>query len=123
MTEPVLTLAMSSGRAPFSMSASLSSIQGLVVLFLVCQLVFVVVATPDNDEDDDATNDTHNAEDTMIGCYMRSYTYRISKPFIREDGTELECYDDAVTVFTCWGRCDSNEVGPHAFETDTNQAN
>ena len=54
------------------------------------------------------TSDAIDVEKTLK-CHIREYTYRISQPYTLENGTELPCYDD-VSVDSCWGRCDSNEV-------------
>ena len=50
-------------------------------------------------------------EATTLECGTRSYTYRIHQPYTNDSGHLRQCYDDQVTVQTCWGRCDSSEVG------------
>lgn len=47
-----------------------------------------------------------------LKCHIREYTYKISQPYTLENGTELYCYDD-VSVDSCWGRCDSNEIADY----------
>ncbi len=48
---------------------------------------------------------------TTLGCHIISYTLSINKTMHREDGEILYCYDNNVQVHSCWGRCDSQEVG------------
>lgn len=45
-----------------------------------------------------------------LGCHMRVYTYRI----IQSDSRGHECWDH-VSVWSCWGRCDSNEISDWKF--------
>jgi hypothetical protein len=45
-----------------------------------------------------------------IGCQKRLYTYRVSQV----DSNGKECWDD-LSVQSCWGRCDSNEISDWKF--------
>ena len=46
---------------------------------------------------------------TTLGCHLREYSYNVSKPMVSESGEYMPC-SDKVTVYSCWGRCDSYEV-------------
>ena len=47
---------------------------------------------------------------TTLGCHLREYTFEVNKDMISEEtGDYLYC-SDKVTVYSCWGRCDSYEV-------------
>lgn len=46
--------------------------------------------------------------DTILGCLPREYKFNASKTFM-SNGQTLSCWD-IVTVYSCWGRCDSFEV-------------
>lgn len=45
-----------------------------------------------------------------IGCQRRLYTYRVSQT----DSNGKECWDN-VSVWSCWGRCDSSEISDWKF--------
>lgn len=45
-----------------------------------------------------------------LGCHRRLYTYRITQ----NDENGHECWDN-VSVWSCWGRCDSNEISDWKF--------
>lgn len=47
---------------------------------------------------------------TTLECHLREYTYAISKDMVSETGEYMPC-SDKVTVYSCWGRCDSYEFG------------
>ncbi|NP_001191597.1 glycoprotein hormone beta subunit [Aplysia californica] len=50
---------------------------------------------------------------TTLSCHVRSYQFRVTKPpVISEDGQILRC-SGIVTVNSCWGRCDSSEIGDY----------
>ncbi|XP_059174687.1 thyrostimulin beta-5 subunit-like [Physella acuta] len=52
---------------------------------------------------------------TTLGCHVRSYRFRYTKPPIYDsDGTLLTC-TGFVTVNSCWGRCDSSEFGDYVM--------
>ena len=54
--------------------------------------------------------DTGLNEAVTLECHVRRYTYTVTKEnHVTEDGRILEC-SGHVTVFSCWGRCDSSEV-------------
>ncbi|XP_014675643.1 PREDICTED: glycoprotein hormone beta-5-like [Priapulus caudatus] len=55
-----------------------------------------------------SAKDTIDPTSTLI-CHKREYSYRISKPH-----NGLPCWDD-VSVMSCWGRCDSNEIGDWVY--------
>lgn len=40
-----------------------------------------------------------------LDCHRRLYTYRV----VQSDGQGKQCWD-TLSVWSCWGRCDSNEV-------------
>ncbi|EAT47389.1 AAEL001474-PA [Aedes aegypti] len=46
----------------------------------------------------------------MLGCHKRVFTYRISQA----DSKGRECWDH-VSVWSCHGRCDSNEISDWRF--------
>ncbi|GAB0096621.1 glycoprotein hormone beta-5 [Sergentomyia squamirostris] len=45
-----------------------------------------------------------------LGCHRRIYTYRVTQT----DQKGRDCWDD-VSVVSCWGRCDSNEISDWKF--------
>uniref|UniRef100_A0A182MA44 Glycoprotein hormone subunit beta domain-containing protein n=1 Tax=Anopheles culicifacies TaxID=139723 RepID=A0A182MA44_9DIPT len=45
-----------------------------------------------------------------LGCHKRLFTYRVSQT----DSKGRECWDH-VSVLSCWGRCDSNEISDWRF--------
>lgn len=45
-----------------------------------------------------------------LGCHRRLYTYRVTQT----DQSGRECWDH-VSVWSCWGRCDSNEISDWKF--------
>lgn len=45
-----------------------------------------------------------------LGCNRRLYTYRITQA----DSMGRECWDH-VSVWSCWGRCDSKEISDWKF--------
>ncbi|KAL8619804.1 hypothetical protein ACOMHN_025890 [Nucella lapillus] len=48
---------------------------------------------------------------TTLQCHVRSYTFRATKPpIINQNGDLVTCHGD-VHVKSCWGRCDSSEIG------------
>ncbi|KAK3784569.1 hypothetical protein RRG08_003377 [Elysia crispata] len=49
---------------------------------------------------------------TTLMCHVRHYQFRIHKPDVLDPdtGAVLRC-SGVVTVNSCWGRCDSSEVG------------
>ncbi|KAK6182397.1 hypothetical protein SNE40_010100 [Patella caerulea] len=47
---------------------------------------------------------------TTLGCHIRHYTQEIIKPWFDEDGNLHPCVG-FFQVDSCWGRCDSNEIG------------
>lgn len=47
---------------------------------------------------------------TPLGCHKRQYTYRVTQA----DQNGFECWDN-VSVMSCWGRCDSNEISDWKF--------
>lgn len=42
---------------------------------------------------------------STLDCHRRLYTYRVTKA----DENGKQCWD-TLSVLSCWGRCDSNEV-------------
>ncbi|XP_065081826.1 thyrostimulin beta-5 subunit [Ochlerotatus camptorhynchus] len=46
----------------------------------------------------------------MLGCHKRVFTYRVSQA----DSKGRECWDH-VSVWSCHGRCDSNEISDWRF--------
>ncbi|EDS38374.1 glycoprotein hormone beta subunit [Culex quinquefasciatus] len=46
----------------------------------------------------------------MLGCHKRVFTYRVSQT----DSKGRECWDH-VSVWSCHGRCDSNEISDWRF--------
>ncbi|XP_046387291.1 thyrostimulin beta-5 subunit [Ischnura elegans] len=47
---------------------------------------------------------------TTLQCHQRRYKYRVSK----SDSMGRKCWDD-ISVMSCWGRCDSNEISDWRF--------
>ncbi|XP_032595176.1 thyrostimulin beta-5 subunit [Drosophila grimshawi] len=45
-----------------------------------------------------------------LGCHRRMYTYRVTQ----SDAQGHECWDH-VSVWSCWGRCDSSEISDWKF--------
>ncbi|KAL7738827.1 hypothetical protein ACLKA6_001346 [Drosophila palustris] len=45
-----------------------------------------------------------------LGCHRRLYTYRVTQ----SDYQGRECWDN-VSVWSCWGRCDSSEISDWKF--------
>ncbi|KAJ6646424.1 Thyrostimulin beta-5 subunit [Pseudolycoriella hygida] len=54
--------------------------------------------------------DLHKPVEAGLGCNMRLYTYRITQ----SDSKGRECWDH-VSVWSCFGRCDSNEISDWKF--------
>ncbi|KAL8576207.1 hypothetical protein ACOMHN_027862 [Nucella lapillus] len=48
---------------------------------------------------------------TTLQCHVREYSYRASKPPVYNDRGQIITCEGTVHVNTCWGRCDSYEVG------------
>nr|AXL95452.1 thyrostimulin beta [Conus ermineus] len=48
---------------------------------------------------------------TTLQCHVREYSYRTSKPPLLNQRGDLVTCEGIVRVNTCWGRCDSYEVG------------
>ena len=54
-------------------------------------------------------------ENTATGCFLRPYSYNITKrTIITPDNMALTC-SGTVTVQSCWGRCDTSEVSASDF--------
>ncbi|CAL1528498.1 unnamed protein product [Lymnaea stagnalis] len=52
---------------------------------------------------------------TTLSCHVRSFQFRVTKPPITfPDGTTVFC-TGSVTVNSCWGRCDSSEIGDYVM--------
>ncbi|KAK0059906.1 glycoprotein hormone beta-5, partial [Biomphalaria pfeifferi] len=52
---------------------------------------------------------------TTLSCHLRRYQFRVTKPPIYvSDGSIVHC-TGVVTVNSCWGRCDSSEVGDYVM--------
>ncbi|XP_031630340.1 thyrostimulin beta-5 subunit [Contarinia nasturtii] len=51
-----------------------------------------------------------SASPPTLGCHRRLYTYRITQA----DKNGRKCWDD-VSVWSCWGRCDSREISDWKF--------
>ncbi|XP_071452959.1 thyrostimulin beta-5 subunit [Hetaerina americana] len=47
---------------------------------------------------------------TTLQCHRRIYSYRVSKT----DSAGRKCWD-YISVMSCWGRCDSNEISDWRF--------
>eukprot|EP00099_Drosophila_melanogaster_P002242 NP_001104335.1 glycoprotein hormone beta 5, isoform A [Drosophila melanogaster] len=47
---------------------------------------------------------------TPLGCHRRVYTYKVTQ----SDLQGHECWD-YVSVWSCWGRCDSSEISDWKF--------
>ena len=47
--------------------------------------------------------------DSMLSCFRREYNFRATKNFVTPHGLVLPC-SDVLTVYSCYGRCDSSEV-------------
>ncbi|XP_017073292.1 thyrostimulin beta-5 subunit [Drosophila eugracilis] len=47
---------------------------------------------------------------TPLGCHRRLYTYKVTQ----SDLLGHECWD-YVSVWSCWGRCDSSEISDWKF--------
>ncbi|XP_017061645.1 thyrostimulin beta-5 subunit [Drosophila ficusphila] len=45
-----------------------------------------------------------------LGCHRRVYTYKVTQ----SDSLGHECWD-YVSVWSCWGRCDSSEISDWKF--------
>lgn len=45
-----------------------------------------------------------------LGCHRRLYTIKVTQ----SDSNGHECWDN-VSVMSCWGRCDSNEISDWKF--------
>ncbi|XP_052864450.1 thyrostimulin beta-5 subunit [Anopheles cruzii] len=53
---------------------------------------------------------TDRSNQVYLGCHKRLFTYRVSQT----DSKGRECWDH-VSVLSCWGRCDSNEISDWRF--------
>ncbi|CAG5126290.1 unnamed protein product [Candidula unifasciata] len=50
---------------------------------------------------------------TTLNCHIREYQMQVTKPQAYDnDGQVVEC-SGSVTVNSCWGRCDSSEIGDY----------
>ncbi|KAH8328914.1 hypothetical protein KR067_005902, partial [Drosophila pandora] len=47
---------------------------------------------------------------TSLGCHRRLYSYKVTQT----DSLGHECWD-YVSVWSCWGRCDSSEISDWKF--------
>ncbi|KAH9380456.1 hypothetical protein HPB48_008795 [Haemaphysalis longicornis] len=47
---------------------------------------------------------------TTLECHRREYSFRAT----RSDAKGNRCWDD-ITAMSCWGRCDSGEVGQPSY--------
>lgn len=83
-------------RFPRRGSTSLSSIL-LLLLLLVHAVVFI--SAVDGEE-----------EGERLGCHRRKYSFRVTQT----DQMGRTCRD-VVSVKSCWGRCDSNEISDYKF--------
>lgn len=54
------------------------------------------------------TSEAEVNTDRILGCHPRMYKFNASKT-AEVNGELLSCWD-MVTVYSCWGRCDSFEV-------------
>ncbi|XP_015608408.1 thyrostimulin beta-5 subunit [Cephus cinctus] len=57
----------------------------------------------------DASGTPEDLSNTLE-CHRRLYNYRVSQP----DEQGRECWD-FLSVWSCWGRCDSNEISDWRF--------
>lgn len=48
--------------------------------------------------------------ETSPTCFLRPYTFKVKQ----DDSQGRSCWD-TVTVTSCWGRCDSNEVKSYSY--------
>ncbi|KAK7103950.1 thyrostimulin beta-5 subunit-like [Littorina saxatilis] len=48
---------------------------------------------------------------TTLQCHVRSYSFRATKPPIVNENGDLVTCEGEVHVNSCWGRCDSSEIG------------
>ncbi|BFZ11683.1 hypothetical protein BsWGS_14722 [Bradybaena similaris] len=56
---------------------------------------------------------SHTDDSTIIGCHVRHYEQLVTKPPVyTQDGTVVRC-SGRVRVRSCWGRCDSSEIGDY----------
>jgi len=76
----------------------------ILAAFLLCLLVSNGEAQMDVNQvlADMAQVDMANT----LGCHRRLYSYKV----MQSDSAGRSCWD-TVNVMSCWGRCDSNEVG------------
>lgn len=70
----------------------------LLLLFVVCAVVSIAVGS---DEEEDPQK---------LGCHKRKYNFRVTQT----DKKGRSCWD-LVSVKSCWGRCDSNEISDYKF--------
>ncbi|KAK7484978.1 hypothetical protein BaRGS_00023756, partial [Batillaria attramentaria] len=50
---------------------------------------------------------------TTLRCHVRTYQFRASKPPIVNENGDLVTCEGLVVVNSCWGRCDSSEIGDY----------
>ncbi|XP_067009755.1 thyrostimulin beta-5 subunit [Anabrus simplex] len=58
---------------------------------------------------DGVHSQAHNPS-TTLECHMRKYNYKVTKT----DSEGRLCWD-YISVVSCWGRCDSNEISDWRF--------
>lgn len=55
-------------------------------------------------------NEINSTNNPPLGCHRRLYTIKVTQT----DSKGHECWDN-VSVMSCWGRCDSNEISDWKF--------
>ncbi|KAG4076190.1 hypothetical protein HA402_014739 [Bradysia odoriphaga] len=76
---------------------------------MLTAIIMIVLASSINSSHQNVA-DLQRSTEAGLGCNMRLYTYRITQ----SDSNGRECWDH-VSVWSCFGRCDSNEISDWKF--------
>lgn len=85
----------------FSIVPRLPRRHRLLPLLLLASLVSASVLSAQGEEDE---------APEKLGCHKRKYNFRVTQT----DKNGRSCWD-LVSVKSCWGRCDSNEISDYKF--------
>ncbi|ETN58908.1 glycoprotein hormone beta subunit [Anopheles darlingi] len=79
-------------------------------MFLPVLCVILTMEGSVTGADADVAEQADRPNQLYLGCHKRLFTYRVSQT----DSKGRECWDH-VSVLSCWGRCDSNEISDWRF--------
>ncbi|XP_035905321.1 thyrostimulin beta-5 subunit [Anopheles stephensi] len=82
-------------------------VYGRLLLPALCMILTTLLGGSSAEPDAELADRPKTA---YLGCHKRLFTYRVSQT----DSKGRECWDH-VSVLSCWGRCDSNEISDWRF--------